>query len=217
MATGNPWPTTWPTLMRRVRDADDHEAWTTLVALYEPLLYRYGRRRGLQDADARDLTQLVLAKIARFEYHQERGRFRGWLATVTRRELRRLQKAGNRPGRGAGEADREAVVERLPADGEDPDWDRLFNARVLEVALSRIRPEFDDHQWRALLDVAFDVVDTEEGPGYAWRDRPPDGRVREAAERAGRPVAWVYKVKWRALQRLREEVLELAGDLPLPG
>ena len=45
-------PTTRPSLLLRMRDARDHEAWHTFVELYAPLVYRFARKRGLQDADA---------------------------------------------------------------------------------------------------------------------------------------------------------------------
>ena len=59
-----PSPQTRPSLLVRLKDAADHEAWRQLVELYAPLVYRFVRRRGLQDADAADLTQEVLRAVA---------------------------------------------------------------------------------------------------------------------------------------------------------
>ncbi len=77
---------TRPSLLARVRDVRDADAWQTFVTLYAPLVYRYVRQRGLQDADAADLTQDVMSAVARsirtFEYRPERGRFRDWLRTI---------------------------------------------------------------------------------------------------------------------------------------
>ena len=47
-------PTTRPSLLVRIRDARDAEAWREFVRLYSPLVYRFARRKGLQDADAAD-------------------------------------------------------------------------------------------------------------------------------------------------------------------
>src|SRR5690349_547511 len=78
-------PHTRPSLLVRIRDAADHQAWRQLVGLYAPLVYRFLRRRGLQDADAADLTQDVLRAVSAaapgFEYDAGRGSFRGWLFT----------------------------------------------------------------------------------------------------------------------------------------
>ncbi|HKB35845.1 MAG TPA: sigma factor, partial [Gemmataceae bacterium] len=54
-------PHTRPSLLVRIRDAADREAWRQFVELYAPLVYRFARRRGLQDADAADLAQDVLS------------------------------------------------------------------------------------------------------------------------------------------------------------
>ena len=81
-------PTTRASLLFRLRDAHDHEAWVEFVSLYEPVVYRLLRRHGLQDADARDVMQeLFLAvsrSIDRWDPAKERGSFRGWLRRVAR-------------------------------------------------------------------------------------------------------------------------------------
>src|SRR4051812_17853344 len=98
--------TTRVSLLVRIRDRGDEEAWRQFVALYAPLVYGFARRRGLQDADAADLTQAVLRSVAtaagRLEYDPRRGSFRSWLFTVTRNPLitflQRAEPAGRRPG-----------------------------------------------------------------------------------------------------------------------
>src|SRR5262249_20156328 len=84
-------PSTRPSLLLRIRETGDHEAWSQFVALYGPLVYRYARNRGLQDSDAADLTQVVFQAVAkqiqRLDYDAQRGTFRGWLFGVTRMHL----------------------------------------------------------------------------------------------------------------------------------
>src|SRR6478672_11321103 len=81
-------PSTRASLLLRLRDSQDHEAWIEFVSLYEPVAYRLLRRHGLQDADAREVMQeLFLAvsrSIERWDPAKERGTFRGWLRRVTR-------------------------------------------------------------------------------------------------------------------------------------
>ena len=93
-------PVTRPSLLLRMRDARDHEAWHTFVDLYAPLVYRFARRRGLQDADAADLTQDVLRLVADVmkngKYDPGRGSFRGWLHTVTRNAVYKFLRDGRR-------------------------------------------------------------------------------------------------------------------------
>ncbi len=65
----------------RIRHADDKAAWHEFFEIYAPLIHSYARHRGMQDADAADLTQDVLWKVAtkaeQFHYDPRRGSFRG--------------------------------------------------------------------------------------------------------------------------------------------
>ena len=56
---------TRPSLLIRIRDGGDAESWRTFVTIYAPVVYRYACRRGLQDADAADVSQEVMGKVAR--------------------------------------------------------------------------------------------------------------------------------------------------------
>ncbi len=44
-------PTTRTSLLFRLRDSQDHEAWVEFVEIYEPAIYRQFRKSGLQDAE----------------------------------------------------------------------------------------------------------------------------------------------------------------------
>ncbi len=83
-----PTPTTRPSLLLRLRDSRDHEAWMEFVSLYEPVTYRLLRRHRLQDADAREVMQELLLAVSRsidrWDPAKERGSFRGWLRQVAR-------------------------------------------------------------------------------------------------------------------------------------
>jgi RNA polymerase sigma-70 factor (ECF subfamily) len=192
-------PLTSPSLLLRIRDPSDAVSWGMFVNLYAPLIYRYGRRRGLQDADAADMTQEVLTRVARavrdFSYDPERGRFRDWLGLLTHRELLTAQKKRSRHA--AGNGDLEVALDQVEAAPADSTWANEFNDYLLEAALRRIRPDFELHTWNA-----FDLV---------WnKDRP----APEVARELGVPVAIVYVAKSRVLKRLREEMLLLAEDVP---
>src|SRR5437763_4484713 len=70
-------------LLARLGDPEDRAAWRQFVELYASLVYGFARQRGLQDADAADLTQEVFLAVARqagrWQYDPQRGSFRGWL------------------------------------------------------------------------------------------------------------------------------------------
>src|SRR6266487_6823085 len=131
-------PHTRPSLLVRIRDAADREAWRQFVELYAPLVYRFARRRGLQDADAADLAQDVLHAVARssgrLEYDPRRGTFRGWLFTVARNKLHTFLKRQQRLRRRT----EDVAVERLPegpaAGGPDEAalWEQEYQQRLFD-------------------------------------------------------------------------------------
>src|SRR5262245_58801994 len=78
--------TTSTTLLSALRNTDDQAAWERFVRIYTPFIYYWGRKAGLQPADASDLVQEVFALMVRKlpEFRYDTGRsFRGWLRTVT--------------------------------------------------------------------------------------------------------------------------------------
>jgi hypothetical protein len=46
-----PWPETRDTLLLRLQNPADQQAWGEFVQLYQPLIVRFAVRQGLQDAD----------------------------------------------------------------------------------------------------------------------------------------------------------------------
>ena len=76
-------PETRHSLLARLHGERDEQAWREFVAIYQPLIYRLIRGRGLQDADARELTQDALVAVARAIERGTAdftgGSFRGWI------------------------------------------------------------------------------------------------------------------------------------------
>lgn len=177
-------------LLGRLRDGTDAHSWETFVQVYAPLVYGYARKRGLQDADAGDVAQEVLTEVAKsmrsFEYQPERGRFRDWLGTVTRRRLARF--FNKQPVQ---------TLADEPNDTSDAEWSSEFQDHLLRVALERIEPNFEPINWQAFC--------------RTWLDHRP---APEVAAELGITPATVYVAKSRGLQRLREELLALAEDMP---
>lgn len=187
---------THPSLLLRMRDAADADAWDTFVAQYVPVIYGYCRRHGLQESDARDVVQDVLASVAgaikTFEYDPGKGKFRSWLGVVTHRAMLKVRHRGRQPDQQGG--DDSPALDGL-GHVADPVWLDEVNQQIFRVARARVAPEFKAPEW-----AVFEMV---------WEQQVP---ASEAAERLGRDVAWVYKAKFRILQRLKAEMLLLASD-----
>jgi RNA polymerase sigma-70 factor (ECF subfamily) len=193
---------TRPSLLLRLRDPADAKAWTTFVDVYGPLVYNHARRRGLRHEDAEDVTQKVFARVSgairAFDYQPDIGRFRDWLGTVVRNEVNRFLAKENKSIRATGELGDANVFDKCAAPAADTEWAAEFHAHVLQVALTRCRPRFEEPTWRA-----FERV---------WLEHRS---AAEVAREFGQPIDWVYTAKSRVLKQLWQEVEELADDAAL--
>jgi RNA polymerase sigma factor (sigma-70 family) len=188
------FPPTRATLLLRLRDPRDGAAWAEFVDLYAPLVYGYARKQGLQDADAADLTQDVLAAVAgavgRLEYDPARGSFRNWLFTVVRNKLSNWRAAQGGKPRGSGDTATHRLLEMCPAPGgEEAEWDAEWQERVFAWACAQVRRDVTESTWQAF-----------------WRTAIDDQPGKQVAADLGLTVAAVYRARSRVLARLKELV-----------
>jgi RNA polymerase sigma-70 factor (ECF subfamily) len=191
-------PPTRASLLLRIRDAGDQEAWQDFARIYAPVVYGYARRHGLQDADAADLAQEVLrgVSVARLDYDPGRGSFRGWLFTLAHHRLHDFLARQRRPGRGSGDSGVQDLLEQQPAREEDRSlWDREYERRLFHWAAEQVRGRFRDTTWQAF-----------------WLTAVEGHSPREVAGRLGMTLAAVYLARNRVMARLREQVRQLEGD-----
>ena len=198
-----PLPLTRPSLLLSLRDAGDDRAWKDFVEIYTPLIFGHCTRRGLQEADAADVTQEVMRAVARaiqkLDYDRSRGTFRAWLLTVTRSKLNNFFASRARHPQGTGDT---AVVEFLEAQ-PDPeaaaDWEREYRQRLFQIAAENVRPEFQAGTWSAF-----------------WRTAVEDEPVAAVAANLGMSAGAVYIARSRVLARLRTEIESLDRDDGIP-
>ena len=75
----------------------DQQAWDALIERYAPLIWSICRRYRLEDADAHDVSQTVwLRLLSQLNKVREPAALPGWLATTTRRECGKVQRAALR-------------------------------------------------------------------------------------------------------------------------
>jgi RNA polymerase sigma-70 factor (ECF subfamily) len=189
---------TRPSLLLRLVDPQNIEAWETFVEVYGPLVYGHARRRSLKHEDAEDVTQKVFARVSAairtFEYQPDIGRFRDWLGTIVRNEVNRFLRQNYTVIRSKGGAE-ETGLDQVIAPTADTVWTAEFNTHILQLALQRAEGRFEPATWRAFQRV--------------WLERAPAQKV---AEEMNQPIDWVYVAKSRALKQVWEEVQELASD-----
>ncbi len=189
---------TRPSLLVRLRDPRDQEAWRTFLDLYAPLLYGFGRKNGLQDADAADLTQAVLqavsGSIGRLDYDPARGTFRGWLFGVARNQLGKWRRSQRQP-RATGDTDDLQQLAEHPAPEETDWWEHEYRQQCFRVASERVRPRVNDAAWRSFWQTAVEG----RAPG-------------DVAAELGLTLGALYTAKSRVLALIKKEIQNLIEE-----
>ena len=175
----------------------DQAAWEEFVKRYGPSVLGWCRRWGAQEADALDISQVVLAKLAvqmRHFAYDPSGSFRSWLRTVALNAWRDSLDA-RRPDAGSGQTESLELLHRVAArDDLVQRLEEQFDLELLAEAGRRVRGRVQDRTWHAYELTAV------EGLSGA-----------EAAARLGMSVAAVFTAKASVLRMLREETQSLEG------
>jgi RNA polymerase sigma-70 factor (ECF subfamily) len=193
-------PKTRSSLVARLRDARDHEAWTEFVAVYEPLILRLMRRQGLQDCDAHDACQQVLQAVARdVECWRPDGRqasFRRWLFRIARNRAINIIVHQRKQVRASGGTSAQMILEGQPDRSETlaAEFQREYRQQILLWAAEQIRAEFRENTWQAF-----------------WRTCVDDRPIAEVAAELGMTAGNVYVARSRIIARLREKVQGIEG------
>lgn len=133
---------TRPSLLIRVRDPADVDAWDQFASQYGELIVRYAQARGLQYCDAEDVRQVLLTKLATtlrsFEYQPGRGRFRDYLGAAVRNAVNSWRRCPGRPTAVVGLSD---VAEPPDPTSSEPDplWEQEWMAHHYRRALESLR------------------------------------------------------------------------------
>ncbi len=180
-------------LLLRIRDANNIQAWTDFVEIYMPLLHAYAMRNGLQDADAADLAQdtvrQVVRAISRFEYDKAKGSFRGWLLAIARNEIRKQVKQRSKHGVGSGDSEVNLMLQQEAAPADDAEWEREYQLHLFHWAANRVKVEFRENSWQAF-----------------WQTVVEGKEIASVAEELKVSPGAIYIARSRVLARIREEI-----------
>jgi RNA polymerase sigma factor (sigma-70 family) len=194
-------PATRQSLLVRLRDSKDGQAWAEFVAIYTPLIERLARGKGLQRADSADLAQEVFRAVAgaidRYDPDPARGSFRGWLFRIARNLMINLLAARRVRPQATGDSDVRELIERVPApdSAETAFFDGEYRRRLFLWAAEQVRGDFRESTWRAFWLTAVDG----QGPSTT-------------AQAVGISVGAVYIAKSRVMARLRAVIEQVEGE-----
>lgn len=188
-------PETRQSLIVRLKDRRDREAWGEFLEIYGPLVHRLALAKGLQHADAEDVVQQVFGSVARaverWRPDAERARFRTWLTAIARNAI--VNALSRRaPDRATGDtAERELLAEFAADSAESQLLLAESRREVFQWAARRVREEFEPQTWEAFWLTAVEGRDVADVAGAIHK----------------RPGA-IYAARSRVMRRLRQIVLE---------
>ena len=206
MADGSSVSTSFTLLHDLADPVTNQAAWGTFLKRYQPLIYGWCRRVGLNDHEAEEVSAKVLLKLVvtlrSFRYDPAR-RFRGWLRTVVENEVKSHWRWATRHPADQGSGD-SAVHERLEnveaPDGGRDDLGQLEETihqdlQLAQEVTARVKARVKPRTWQAF-----------------WRTAVANEPAREVARSLGISVAAVYMAKSRVLTKVREEGAKLRGE-----
>ena len=193
--------TTRSSVIRAVADTENAAAWNRLFDLYAGFVYSIARRKGLNDADADDIVQMVFADLARnlpsFKYDREKGRFRPYLAALVKWRVIDRLKAVRRDADLKADFMEEA---KSAATTEDEDFEeREWQSAAMEETLRRLKPEVRPEHYAAFVASAVEGQDTDVVTKLY-------GISRDS----------LYQIRKRLTVKLREKLAEVRAEMDAP-
>ncbi len=179
-----------PSLILRLPTRSDSEAWSEFARLYEPMIYRFAKQRGMQDADALELVQNVMLGVARsierWVPDPQKGTFRTWLFRIAKYQwLTMISK--KRLDIASGRSTDLLMLHALPKiDPREEEIDS-FRREVFRVAAAQVRESCHEKTWEAF-----------------WRTAILDEDATAVASSLAMTVGSVYIARSRVTHRLRE-------------
>ena len=197
----NTIPETRNSLILRLPDKQDVEAWDQFVDIYQPLVFRLARSKGFQEADAQDVVQEVMAAVARaierWEPDAERGRFRDWLFRIARNLMINFLTRRKHQPLSAGGSGLIQLLNEQPDPTSEPseasrEFDLEYRRELFLIAAEQVRQDVRSQTWESFRLTNIESLS-----------------VEDAAKRLGMTEGAVLVARCRVLARLREAIRRL--------
>lgn len=188
-------PETRNSLIALIQDPANRDAWEQFTELYRPIVYRLARGRGLQDADAEDLTQQVFMSVSRAIpdwQSQPNTRFRHWLSRIARNAILNALTRGQSQ-RGVGGSHFITIHNAFsPCFELESQIEHEYQRQLYRRAAQIVRDSVNEDTWLAFLHTVV------EGESTAV-----------VAARLGKTIGNVHAARSRLMRRLRNVVKQL--------
>lgn len=191
------------TLLQRLADAENEEAWDEFYRFYAPMVVSFCMKRGCSREAAYDVLQESMVRLFRimpdFRYDRRRGRFRSFLFTVVRGRRLDLVKREARVKRTDNDTvvrEKLCVIEEERADDPNAIWEAEWRRNLIRRARERVKLRVGESTFRSFL--------------LSTIERRP---VDEVAAELGLDRNTIYQHRFRVRQLIGDEVESLRREL----
>ncbi len=217
--------TRW-SLVPRLQDPEDVEAWNWFVDVYAGPVRRQAQLiLGRRHPDVDDVWQEVVIQVKKRveERGIERsgGRFRGLVNIIARRAAMKIR-AKNGPAANGGDEALAGVAGKVVGGRAvtvddiaelDRQWELSVKASMVMKAIQIVRDEVAADDWRCFEKTRIVSTHDEEGNEYfEIAERPIQGTVAAVAKELKCSEAQVYRVTWEMKKRISEVFKGLSSD-----
>ena len=194
--------THWSVLMAADDGSPPGIDWASFSRVYKSVVHAWFRAKGVQDADADDLTAAFLERMLK-SFHLYRpadGDFRPWLVTILSNLLRDFHKTRQRRPEYTvgGDASGDDYWCRLAAPESVADLLSAVESagqRRMAAAMAAVEAKVQPHTWQAFV-------------AHAVNGQP----APEVAAALGMTVTAVHTARYRTLNLIKAEYLRLAEE-----
>lgn len=191
-------PDTRASLIARLQGERNECAWVEFVAAYEPFLMRLIERRGVPPRHVLDVTQQVLAAVARsVEAWRDDGdaaSFRRWLNRVARNVVIKFMSRERRQPVPQGGTEMLGLLDNVP-DAESRQQFQQYEYEMVVWAAEQVKGEFRETSWQAF-----------------WATLVEGRDVAEVAAELGVSPGSIYMSRSRIMARIRDKVRRILDE-----
>jgi len=192
-------PQTRESLILRLPDATDAEAWDEFVTIYAPLIQRLAQKQGLQPSDADDLVQEVMTSVSqsvsRWLERDDRGSFRAWLFRMARNQAVNLLTRRKTKALATGGSAADQQLHQLAAASCESDFELEYRREVFRYAAMQVREAVCETSWTAF-----------------WMTHVEGQSVDDVAGQLKISAGSVYVARSRVMARLRDRAHQMEAS-----
>ena len=188
------FPDTRPSLLATLgaEGGPRQSAWREFFERYAPAVFRVGRLRGLDEADADDVVQQVMLAVSThiggFSYDRDRGKFRQWVRRIAESKIADHFRASRRTTQPS------ELLDTQPDDRPTPEeaWEQEWRLQDMLYCLDLVADDISPRRMQA-----FKM--------YVLEGQP----TTEIAQHLGMTPGYVYVTRYHVLGMVRRRMEEL--------